>query len=75
MRKIPIPWAATGRLTNNFIYNAQVFECGPLDSMVRLDDYLNAMAREGWRLHTMERLAPESYFCVWEKLDYGEEKT
>lgn len=73
MKEKLTPMRAVGRLSNPFMYEAQMFECGAiLNPMVRLDDYLNAKGREGWKLHTIERLGLTSFFCVWEKLDYGE---
>lgn len=63
---------AIGRISNPFIYETQMFHCGIYLS--RLDDYLNAKARDGWKLHTIERVTEEAFFCVWEKLDYGEAK-
>jgi hypothetical protein len=70
--KNPKPMMAIGRLTNPFMYETQMFHCG-LD-LSRLDEYLNAQARDGWKLHTIERVTQEAFFCVWEKLDYGEKK-
>lgn len=75
MREKLTPMRATARLSNPFMYEAQIFNCGlPQNELIRLDDYLNAKGREGWKLHTIERLKEGSYFCVWEKLDYGEGK-
>lgn len=63
---------AIGRIVNPFMYETQMFHCG-ID-LSRLDEYLNAQARDGWRLHTIERITHEAFFCVWEKLDYSEKK-
>jgi hypothetical protein len=72
--KGPKPMTAIGRLANPFMYETQMFFCGGLNPLVRLDEYLNAQARDGWKLHTIERVTHEAFFCVWEKLDYGEKK-
>lgn len=71
MREKLTPMQAIGRISNPFKYEAQLFASpATLDPMIRLDEYLNAMARDGWKLHTIDRVTPEMYFCVWEKLDY-----
>lgn len=63
---------AIGRISNPFMYMTEMFYCG-LD-LLKLDEYLNRMGRLGWKLHTIERVTQEAFFCVWEKLDYGEKK-
>jgi hypothetical protein len=63
---------AVARLSNPFMYESQMFYCG-ID-LSRLDAYLNAQGREGWKLHTIKRIGNDHFFCVWEKLDYGEKE-
>jgi hypothetical protein len=74
MFKNPREMRAIGRISNSFMYEAQLFHCGPRDELVSLDEYLNAKAAEGWKLHTIDKIEDGEYFCVWEKLDYGEAK-
>lgn len=66
------PMTAIGRISNPFMYKTEMFQRG-ID-LSRLDQYLNAQTRDGWKLHTIERISHEAFFCVWEKLDYGEKK-
>lgn len=73
MWKVSPPIKAIARISNSFMYETQKFHCG-ID-LSRLDEYLNAQARDGWKLHTIERITDEAFFCVWEKLDYGEAKS
>lgn len=61
---------AIGRLNNNFIYSTEIFEYDPSVRMSEVDHHLNKMAGKGWKLHTIDRIEPGVYFCVWEKLDY-----
>lgn len=65
---------AIGRISNPFIYEADLYYCYALDHMAELKRYLNSKARDGWRLHTVNRLEHGQFFCVWEKLDYGEKE-
>ena len=71
--KLP-PMRAIGRLSNPFIYTSSIVYYSKLDPST-LDNGLNAMGQKGWKLHTIERINNELFLCVWEKLDYGEEKS
>jgi len=71
-RKQLRPLVAIGRLSNPFIYQTQMFYCGV--DLERLDAYLNDQARNGWKLHTINRIDEKFFFCVWERFDYGEKE-
>jgi hypothetical protein len=65
---------AIGRLSNPFLYQTNFIHCRPIDETKDLDFRLNAMAQDGWRLHTIKHVKSGVFFCVWEKLDYEEKK-
>lgn len=52
----------------SFEYETNVIHTGPDDDLCRLDDFLNAKAANGWRVHTCQRIGDGSYFLVLDKL-------
>jgi hypothetical protein len=55
-----------------FEYDTSVIHTGLDDDLTRLDQYLNAKALLGWRVHTCQRIGDGSYFVVLDRLRRGE---
>ena len=70
----PKEMRAIGRISNPFMYEATLCKPVPPYDLESLSEYLTEKAHEGWKLHTIESRGNGFYFCVWEKLDYGEAK-
>jgi len=74
MKEKLTPMTAIGRISNPFMYEATLCQPNRPYDLESLSECLTEKAREGWKLHTIESRGDGFYFCVWEKLDYGEAK-
>lgn len=51
-----------------FAYDSNIIHTGPDDLLDRLDHYLNEKAKQGWKVHTCQRIESGSYFVLLFKL-------